>query len=134
MKIVISFLLLVITQFAFSQNEGWHGTIKIKKTSDSCIATVLGYSGENFIKKEEIVNIKKVELSEECGYRITSFLVSYLSDNETRKVSSGTDILDNTALKEMKNVSLIKFSRIKGKSLTSNDEREFPPIIFKIID
>lgn len=136
MKIGIVSFLLLISQLLLAQANSYRGTIKIKKDLDdsSCTATILGYKGEKFLKKSELSGIKRIELNEDCNYKIVSFLISYISYDETHKYTSYNEDIPSEVLINALEGNVLKFSRITAKSKTSDKEITFPPIIFKIID
>ena len=135
MKIGIFSFLLLISQFMFSQETDKRGTIKLKKSSDSCVATVLGYSGENFVDKKDITDIKRVELNEGCDYKIISFEVMYTdSEDWTRIIPSVGDKVGHNVGDQIKGASGVTFGNIIAKSNTTGKEIKLPPIILIITD
>jgi hypothetical protein len=135
MRIIVFFILILISKLVFAQDEDKRGTIKLKKPSDSCVAMVLGYSGENFVDKEKIANIKKVELNEGCDYKIISFSVMYTdSEDWTRIIPSVGDKVGHNVGDQIKGASGVTFGNIIAKSNTTGEEIKLPPIILIITD
>jgi hypothetical protein len=129
------FILLLLSQLTFAQDENRRGTIKLKRSADSCVAMVLGYSGENFVDKENIANIKKVELNEDCDYKIISFSVMYTdSENWTRIIPSVGDLVGHNVGDQIKGASGVTFGSIIAKSNKTGEEIKLPPIILIITD
>lgn len=138
MKNILFLLFTLITIPTFSQDAGNRGTLKVKKvvTDTGCVASVLGYTGKNFITLNELLKIKKVDLNENCDCEIINVVISFISDKSTAKYI----LPDNTNTFELKDImkgetgiTFVKF-KVVAKSKNSGKEIKLPPIFFNIIN
>lgn len=136
MKKILFLLFTIITIPTFSQNPGYWGTIKIKKVvvDTGCVASVLGYTGRNFITKKELMKAKKVELNKNCDYEIIESTIHFRTPEASVTYVGNGDTLDiGRMLKYHKEIPLIKI-KILAKSKSSGKEIKLPPIIFDIVN
>jgi hypothetical protein len=139
MKTLIFLLLMTVCGYTVSQEKGTRGTVKIQKNNNTlCKATVLGYNGTNFIKKEELFKAKKIELNKECNCEIISSHVTYLR-NETKfydftTKGSSLKISDNASDTKKFIITSVFIDGILAKNKYTGKEIHLPAIEFKIID
>ncbi len=143
MKTFAFLLLITISEFAFSQEEGTRGIIKVKKAiaDTTCTANILGYSGKNFTNKKALLKAKKIELSKNCNCEIISFRINYIYDNSSihqvfiGDVFNGVEIFDDLKkhTDDPKLTNMI-IEKIIAKNKVTGAEIELPKIIFDIVD
>lgn len=137
MKFRIFFFLFLISQFVFSQENRYRGTIKLKKIQEICYVNVLGYTGTNFITRNELLKAQAVELNASCNSEIISYNIGYTYfDTSNRKfcvgptfslmgLGEGYQGIDNLTIRNIV---------IKNKNTGEETELSKQKIEFKITD
>lgn len=133
---------MTIFSIAFSQDEDKRGSIKVKKIASdtNCTATILGFSGRNFISRKELLKAEKIELNKNCNRKITDCMYSFIvNQGSYRYAFNGEKFNGKEVFKQIQEkVDNEKVVTIKIKIIVTNkntnEEIKLSPIIFDLTD
>jgi hypothetical protein len=133
-KTALFFLLFTLSKLVFCQEENKKGTIKVAKAVSPCLATILGYSGQNNIPRSKLLKFEKIELNKGCNYKVVSFQLAYLSNDTTIKLNTTGELISPETISAIQNTSYVIFEQIIAQNVESGNEIILPSIVFTIGD
>lgn len=135
MKPFVFFLLMSVCTVSFSQNKDEKGTVTVRKNSDTlCKASILGYSGEMTIVRNELLKATELEVNKNCNYEIVSFTMSFFNSGVYADYTIKGSSFTKECIYKLKTATKILIDNIKVLNKNTNQQIHLESIVLKITD